>query len=353
MNLIKFFNTDNLRVKNVVTIGGGTGSFTLLSGIKKYPINICAIVSMADDGGSTGVLRDELGVLPPGDVRQCLVALSESPKELRDLMNYRFEEGGLKGHNFGNLFLSALEKISGNFLKGIERASVLLSVKGEVVPVTDRDTNLFIELKNGKVLNGENEINHSFEIEKRGIKRIYLSPSAKANKKAIQKILEADLIIIGPGNFYCSLVPNFLVKGISRAIIKSKAKVVLNCNLVNKKGQTENFSLENYVNSINGYIGKERIDFVTFNTNKPNEKLIKKYANQRELLVEMKNNKKLKRKYKIIRSDILSTKKPIYSQADILAKERSFIRHDSDKLAKILMMILELGEYENIIKKII
>lgn len=325
---------------NVVTIGGGTGSFTLLSGLKKYPVNISAIVSMADDGGSTGVLRDELGVLPPGDVRQCLVALSDSSEELRELMSYRFEEGGLKGHSFGNLFLSALEKINNSFSKGVEKASKILKVKGEVIPVTDQDTNLYMQLKNNKLLKGEEQINHNFEIEKTGISKNYLSPKARADKKAIQRIIEADLIVIGPGNHYCSVVPNFLVKGISEAIRRSKAKVVYNCNLVNKKGHTEKFSLEDYANSINRYIGKERIDFVTFNIKKPNSRLIEKYESQRELLIRIRDLDDPKRKYKIIYSDILSEKKPVYSKSDILAKQRSFIRHDSEKLAKVLMKII-------------
>jgi uncharacterized cofD-like protein len=328
--------------KKIVTIGGGTGSFTLLNGLKKYSVDISAIVSMVDDGGSTGILRDELGVLPTGDVRQCLVALSKSSKELRELMNYRFKEGGLKGHSFGNIFLSALEKINGSFSEGIETASKILNVKGEVIPVTNQDTNLFVELKNGKILKGEDEINHNFEIEKEGIKKIYLVPSARASKKAIQKILEADLIAIGPGNYYCSVIPNLLVKGISEAIIKSKAKVVFNCNLVNKKGQTEEFNLEDYVSSTNKFIGKERIDFVTFNMSEPGKELVKRYESQRELLVKVKNKKNPERKYKIISSDILSSKKPKYDKADVLAKDRSFIRHDSDKLAKVLVKILGL-----------
>lgn len=330
-----------MAIKKIVTIGGGTGSFALLNGLKKYPVDVSAIVSMVDDGGSTGVLRDELGVLPPGDIRQCLVALSESSKELRNLMNYRFEKGALKGHNFGNLFISALEKTEGNFSKGIETASKILSVKGEVIPVTNQDVNLFIQLKNNKILKGENEINHSFEIEKRGIKKIYLAPAAKANGKAVKKILEADVIIIGPGNYYCSVVPNLLVRGIPEAIIKSKAKVIFNCNLVNKKGQTENFSLEDYIVSINKFIGKERIDFATFNSRKPGKKLIKKYASQRELLVKMNKEKNISKKCKIIHADLLSPKKPNYAKSDVLAKERAFIRHDSDKLAKVLIRILK------------
>ncbi|HRY28055.1 MAG TPA: YvcK family protein [Candidatus Moranbacteria bacterium] len=326
--------------KKIVTIGGGTGSFTLLGGLKKYPVDISAIVSMMDDGGSTGILRDELGVLPPGDVRQCLVALSDSSEMLRKLMNYRFDKGGLKGHNFGNIFLSALEKINGNFSKGVEQASQILNVKGEVIPVTDDDTNLFLQLQNGKLIKGENEINHNFEIEKIGIKKIYLNPRAKASKKAVQRILEADLIVIGPGNYYCSIVPNFLVKGISEAVARSKAKVVFNCNLVNKRGQTEKFDLDEYLKSINKFIGKDRIDFVVFNTKKPSQDLIKKYANKGEHLIEIKKNN-LKRKYKIIRTNVLGKKEIEYNLADALLEERSLIRHDSEKLAKVLMKIVE------------
>lgn len=326
--------------KKIVTIGGGTGSFTLLGGLKKYPVDISAIVSMMDDGGSTGILRDELGVLPPGDVRQCLVALSDSSEMLRKLMNYRFDKGGLKGHNFGNIFLSALEKINGNFSKGVEQASQILNVKGEVIPVTDDDTNLFLQLQNGKLIKGENEINHNFEIEKIGIKKIYLNPRAKASKKAVQRILEADLIVIGPGNYYCSIVPNFLVKGISEAVARSKAKVVFNCNLVNKKGQTEKFDLDEYLKSINKFIRKDRIDFVVFNTKKPSQDLIKRYANKGEHLIEIKKNN-FKRKYGIIRANVLGKKEIEYNPADALADVRSLIRHDSEKLAKVLMKIIE------------
>jgi uncharacterized cofD-like protein len=329
-----------MKRKNVVTIGGGTGSFVLLSGLKKYPVNISAIVSMADDGGSTGVLRDELGVLPPGDVRQCLVALSESSSELRELMNYRFECGRLKGHNFGNIFLSALEKINQSFSLGVEEASKILKVKGEVIPVTDQDTKLYMQLKNGKILKGEDQINHNFEIEKLGIKKNYLNPKAKASKKAVQKIMEADLIIIGPGNYYCSILPNFLVEGISGAVFRSKAKVVFNCNLVNKKGHTENFFLEDYINSLNGYIGKERIDFATFNTKKPAQNLVRKYENRKELLVKKNEEKKTGKRCKIIEAEILSDEIPKYSKADKISSQRAFIRHDSDKLVEVLMKII-------------
>jgi uncharacterized cofD-like protein len=332
------------KVKKVVTIGGGTGSFMLLSGLKNYPIEISAIVSMADDGGSTGILRDELGVLPPGDVRQCLVALSGATDIMRELMTYRFEEGGLRGHNFGNLLLSALEKIKGNFSAGVEEAAEILNIRGEVIPVTNEKVNLFVLLKNGKSIEGENEINHNFEIEEIGIKKNYLFPQALANKKAVRRILEADLVVIGPGNHYCSILPNFLVKGISEALQKTKAKVVYNCNLVNKKGHTEKFALDDYVSMINGIIGKERIDFVTFNTKNPGKSLIKKYKDSEELLVKFDSMQIKKRSYAVIRTDLLSNKKLTYSKADVIAAQRAFIRHDSEKLARVLMAVLEAGK---------
>lgn len=342
-----------MREKNIVTIGGGTGSFMLLTGLKKYPVNISAIVSMSDDGGSTGILRDELGVLPPGDVRQCLVALSDSSEMLRELMNYRFERGGLKGHSFGNILLSALEKINGSFSQGVEEAVEILKVKGEVIPVTDESANLYIELKNGKKLKGENEINHNFEIEKEGIRKICLNPAVRANKKAIQKIKEADIIIIGPGNHYCSIIPNLLVRGIPEAIRKSRAKVVYNCNLVNKKGHTEKFSLDDYINSIEKIIGAKRIDFVIFNTQSPGKKLIQKYKSKKESLVEFQMDFRKKRSYRVVQADVLSGKNVKINKVDKISGTRSYIRHDSEKLAKIIMMILELGNYQNIINKII
>jgi uncharacterized cofD-like protein len=323
---------------NVVTIGGGTGSFMLLSGLKKYPINLSAIVSMADDGGSTGVLRDELGVLPPGDVRQCLVALSDSSEMLRRLMSYRFEEGGLKGHSFGNLFLSALEKITGNFSEAIKEAAKILDVKGEVVPVTEEDTSLVMELKNGKILKGEHEINLSKDVQRFGIKKNYLNPEAKANPRAIKKILEADMIIIGPGNHYCSIVPNFLAKGISEAIKKSRATVVFVCNLVNKNKHTEGFVLEDYVSEFNNLIGAERIDFVVFNVEKPSSKLLKVYVHAQESLVRATI---LAGRYKIIKAKLLSESLEKGSKADKLASQRSFIRHSGTKIAKVVMKILK------------
>ncbi|HBR71745.1 MAG TPA: hypothetical protein DEA27_02980, partial [Candidatus Moranbacteria bacterium] len=178
-------------------------------------------------------------------------------------------------------------------------------------------------------------------------------PEARANPEAINAIKKADLIIVGPGNHYCSIVPNFLVKGISRAIANSKAKVAYVCNLVNKKGHTEKFDLDDYVDSINKFIGKKRIDFVIFNSKKPNKKLIEKYKSHKELLIKFNPDAIKKRNYKVVKADVLNRKSSEYSKADVLAKQRAFIRHNSDKLAKVLMVLLELDEYKNIVEEII
>ncbi len=338
--------------KKIVTIGGGTGSFTLLSGLRDYPFDISAIVSMADDGGSTGRLRDELGVLPPGDVRQCLVALSEESKKLRQLFNYRFETGDLAGHTVGNIFLSALEKMEGSFSKGLDLAMKILRIKGKVIPVTNNNVNLFLKMKNGRVLKGENEINHNFEISKIGIDKIYLRPSAKANPLAIRAIREADIVVIGPGNHYCSIIPNLLVKGISKEICCTKAKVVYVVNLVNKKGHTDNFDLDQYVQSVNSFLGKARIDFVIYNTQRPSLFLIKKYRKRGETMVQFNPTKENERNFTIIKGQLLG-KTLIQNSADRISHVRSLIRHNSQKIAKIIRYISEMEDYDKTITEVI
>ncbi|MFZ2226271.1 MAG: gluconeogenesis factor YvcK family protein [Candidatus Moraniibacteriota bacterium] len=324
-----------MRKKNIVTIGGGTGSFVLLTGLKKYPVNLSAIVSMADDGGSTGILRDELGVLPPGDVRQCLVALSDSSQIMRELMNYRFDNGTLNGHSFGNLFLSALEKIKGNFLSGIEEASRILNIKGEVVPVINQAVRMHIELKNGKIIIGENNLDHNEEIRRIGLRKISLKPSVSANKKAVEKIKEADLIIIGPGDYYGSIVPNLLVRDIAKALKNSRAKIVYICNLTNKKGQTDGYNLESYVDGLNALIGLPRINLVIKNSGKIDPALIAKYEKREGKNSIVKETGEKSRNYEVIKATVIKNTKIATTQ-----KGQSFIRHDSEKLASSIIKIL-------------
>lgn len=329
--------------KRIVTIGGGTGSFTLLSGLKKYPVKLSAIVSMADDGGSTGVLRDELGVLPPGDVRQCLVALSQSSEEMRRLMNYRFSEGGLSGHSFGNLLLSALEKIHGSFSAGVDEAMKILNVSGEVIPVTNHDAKLRLKLCDGTVLEGEDAINHS-DIQRSGAEKMWYESRVGANKKALDRVASADAVIIGPGNHYCSILPNFAIASFARAVRESRAKVMYVANLTNKKGHTAGWTLKEYVVSLEQYIGKGRVNFVIANTKRPKKELIEKYerVEGKDLLVSCEREKSdADRAYKLALARVISDAVPTMQKGDAIASLRAFIRHDSDRLAKAIMLLLE------------
>src|SRR3989344_8497527 len=203
------------RGKRVVVIGGGTGVFTVLSGLRTYSLNLSAIVSMADDGGSSGVLREEFGILPPGDVRRALIALSDAEKTLADLFTYRFEEGaGLEGHTFGNLLLTALQRTTGSFERAIEEAGKILRIARDVIPVTLDDVRLKAWLKGGGVVYGEHAIDVPAGRKIARIVRIGLTPKARPNPRAIRAISSADLIVIGPGDLYTSLLPNLLVRGI-------------------------------------------------------------------------------------------------------------------------------------------
>ena len=334
-----------MKNKKIVTIGGGTGSFTLLSGLKNYQYDITAIVTMADDGGSTGKLRDELGVLPPGDIRQCLVALSDSSDKLRTLMNYRFDNGKLEGHNFGNLLLSALEKITGNFSSGVAEAIKILNVRGNVVPVSEDEMRLTIKLNNGKLLSGEKELDDNEEIRKVGIYDVRLSGRVRANKSAIEAINSAQFIIIGPGDHYGSIMPNLLVGGVNKAIRKSGAKVIFVAPLTNKRGQTNGFGVKDYLNSIEKKIGNGRIDFVIYNNKKPHKNILAKYEQKEGKNSLVKCDYEINKKYHIVEGDLLKKEKTNFVKGDKLAHTRAFIRHDSNKLARAITLITEYSEY--------
>lgn len=317
-------------MKKVVVIGGGTGNFTVLKGLKNFNIDISAIVSMADDGGSTGILRDELGVLPPGDVRQCIVALSNSSRLMRSLMNYRFENGGLEGHSFGNLLLSALEKVTGSFEKAVEEVSKIMFIRGKVIPVTTNQTRLKMVLKNRKVLEGEKEVYLSSEIDQ-GYDTIYLEPYPKANHEALSEIKNADIVILGPGGLHTSLIPNLLVDGIVEALNESHAKKIFIANLMNRNGQTTNFSVSDYLNELVRFMGKDLFDYIIVNKQQPPKELIEIYAQEGTLV----SNDLIDSR--VIEADLLGEvgKQPI---KDLI--KRNLIRHDSEKLAQELMKIV-------------
>lgn len=317
-------------MKRVVVVGGGTGNFVVLSGLKKHKVKLSAVVSMADSGGSTGLLRDELGVLPPGDVRQCLVALSNSSNLMRSLINYRFDGGGLKGHSFGNLLLSALEKVTGNFEKAVDEVGKILVISGKVIPVTTNHVHLQMVLKDGKMLVGESAIYKSTSIEN-GYSSIFLSPKPKANPKAIEEIEKADLIVMGPGGIYTSIIPNLLVEGVAKAICRSKAKKVFIVNLMNRKGQTSGYKSSDNLKEITKFLKRDVFDYIFVNRARPEKKLMDKYANEGEFI----DNDLFEKR--VVFSDFLGCLKD-KPKNDLI--ERCLIRHDSDKLAREILKIV-------------
>ena len=322
-------------MKKVVVIGGGTGNFVVLRGLRNYDVELSAIVSMADDGSSTGILRDELGVLPPGDVRQCLVALSDSSRLMRDLMNYRFENGGLQGHSFGNLLISALEKVTGSFEKAVEEAGKILTIKGKVIPVTTHKVRLKMILEDGSIINGEDKIDTSIAIDK-GYRQMYLEPHPQADQHAIDEIMNADLVVVGPGSIYTSLIPNLLVEGISKSLRDTKAKKVFVTNLVNKKGQTTTFKASDYLLEIKKFVGLDVFDHVIINDSKPADDLLELYSEEGNLV-----ENDLLADPRVIIANLLENKMTESDPNDPKSKHRTLIRHDAHKLARELMNILE------------
>lgn len=322
---------------DIVVIGGGTGSFTLLSGLKRYSTNLTAIVNMADDGGSTGLLRDELGVLPPGDVRQCLVALSDTQR-MRDLFNFRFEDGSLKGHSFGNLFLSAIEKMTNNFEDAVEIASEVLNVSGRVMPVTLDQARLIATTADGNKILGESAILESrlspqrpdFSFEK----HVGVNPAAR------DAILKADVVVIAPGNLYSSLTPNLIVDGVGQALKETKAKVVQVSNLVTKPGQTDGFTVSDYAAEVERLAGQgEILDFVIYNIGQPTEEMRETYIRDGEYLLAYDDNVLSQAHYTAIGRPLIDTTPVKYSKSDTIAHTRSLIRHDQDGIAREIMKI--------------
>lgn len=309
----------------VVVIGGGTGSFTVLKGLKGKVDDLSAVVSMFDSGGSTGILRDEFGILPTGDVRRCLIALADEGDDiLRQLFMFRFEEhSSLQGHSFGNLFLTALTEICGSEAEAIRQAARILRIKGHVLPVSFDNCHVFAELENGAVIKGETNIDVPRHDPNLRIVKSWLEPSASANQEAVDAILKADLVVIGPGDVFTSVIPNLLVKGIPEALKKSKAKKVYVCNVMTKFGETTNFKASDHLKEIIKYGGCP--DVVICNTAKGSPALVKKYASQNQFPVVVDDDAIAKLGVKILTGDVIYTPE--------------LIRHDGDKLAKFLLKL--------------
>ena len=315
-------------MKKVTVIGGGTGTFVVLSGLRDYPLKLSVIVSMMDSGGSTGKLRDQLGVLPPGDIRQCLVALSSAPKLWRELFLYRFEKGDLAGHNFGNILLAALEKNTGNYTEVIDWASKVLGTVGRVIPVTLKKSHLCVKFDTGEVLKTEGKIDNNHN-GKRRIVKAFLEPQVSANKIALEAIKDSNYIILGPGDIYTSIIPNLVVHSVKPAIQKSKAKLIYIVNLMTKKGQTTGFKASDHLREVEKYLGR-KVDFIILNSASTNPKVLKMYKEYGEIAV--KNDLGVGKR--VVRAKLLSHTTYISQKHD--KTKRSILRHDSRKLAKIL-----------------
>ncbi len=314
-------------MKNVVTIGGGTGTYTVLTALKDFDFNLSAVVSMCDDGGSTGQLRDDYGVLPPGDIRRSLIALSATSRSLRRLFDFRFKEGSLDGHNFGNLFLTALEKTEGSFHRAVLTASQLLNVKGRVIPVTLSNVRLQAELEDGQVISGETNIDIPKHNPKLKIKKVFLKPSAHPNRQALEAIREANLILIGPGDLYTSVIPNFLVRGIAKAIRQSRARKVFICSLMTKNGETNGYSVADFLEAAESYLGKNVIDYVLVNSKKPGYVRLKRYADENcQPVILPKDFKDKFSKATILKADVLT--------------KSGLIRHDPKKLGRQILNLI-------------
>ena len=323
-------------MKKVTVIGGGTGTFVVLSGLKEKQFDLGVIVSMMDSGGSTGRLRDQLEVLPPGDLRQCLVAMSEAPLLWRKLFLYRFENGDLKGHNFGNIFLSALEKVTDDYSEVLEQVSYVLKTKGPVLPVTFDKTTLCVEYESGTVLKGEGTIDEDNHEESRIVKA-FLEPSAKPNPQAIQRIIDSDVLVIGPGDLYTSIIPVLLVDGVKDAIVQSNPEIIYISNIMTKTGQTAHYKASTHVHDLEQYLGKEP-EYVVLNTEKiPNE--LEKWYNSHNEEVVCNDLHENGYRGRIVESQLLDNTEVEKSTSDTLS--RSLVRHDSHKLAEVLTSLIE------------
>jgi uncharacterized cofD-like protein len=316
--------------QKIVIIGGGTGTYVVGSGLKKYPVDLTAIVTVADSGGSTGRLRDEFGFLPVGDLRQALAAFAQEDEKawIRQLLLYRFEKGsGLEGHNLGNLILTALQDMTKSTAKAIEIASQIFALVGHIYPSTTTNIQLVTEFEDGSIVIGEHMLDDSPHAGKR-IVSLKTSPRARIYSKAKHAIIEADVIVIGPGDVYGSIAPNLIIEGSKRAFSKTSAKIVYVLNLMTRHAQTHGLTAKDHLRIIEAYIGKP-VDHVIANSKTIPEDILKKYASQHEYPVklDLKDSR-------IIKKPLIATTYTKTSAKDTVS--RSFLRHDPKILGQVL-----------------
>jgi uncharacterized cofD-like protein len=319
----------------VVAIGGGTGLSTMLRGLKAYTSNITAVVTVADDGGGSGVLRQELGMLPPGDIRNCILALADTEPIMEQLLQYRFKEGNLKGQSFGNLFLAAMDGISSSFKEAVKKMSHVLAVTGRVLPVTEEDVQLCAKLADGTVICGESKIGCHNDICKCKIDRVYLEPAdTRPVSEVLDAISDADLIVLGPGSLYTSIIPNLMVNGICTAIKKSKAIKVYVCNVMTQPSETDDYTVSDHIAALEKHSYKGIVDYCIVNNAAIPSELAEKYKNDGAEQVVIDGEKLTGSCIKLLEGDYVTIR-------------NGFIRHDHNKLAKT---IIDLAA-ENILAK--
>ena len=320
-----------LKAAKIVVIGGGTGLSVLLRGLKKYTSNITAIVTVADDGGGSGVLREDLGMLPPGDIRSCILALANTEPTMEKLLQFRFEDGSLKGQSFGNLFLAAMNEIYGSFEMAIKETSNVLAVTGKVLPMTLENVVLNAELENGSLVAGESRIPDIALEEGSAIKRVFLEPeNLSPLEEAVDSIRRADLIVLGPGSLYTSIIPNLLVDSIVDEIYKSRGKTVYIANVMTQPGETDGYTVYDHTKAVLNHTREDLLDYVIANIEPSPEAALKRYYSDGAKLVETNGcEEKLKDLgIKLLKNDLIEVKK-------------DYIRHDSDLLSQ---MLIELAE---------
>ncbi len=312
--------------KKIVVIGGGTGLSTMLRGIKKYTSQITAIVTVADNGGGSGKLREEMGIIAPGDIRNCIVALANTEPIMEKLLQYRFKEGTLQGQSFGNLFLAALTDVTGGFEEAVRVTSNVLAITGKVLPVTLEDVHLEATFDNGQWISGESEIVEYGKGSGHNITTIKLVPSMpQPAPEVIEALEDADLIILGPGSLYTSIIPNLLVKNISCYIREAKAEKLYVANLMTQPGETSDLSLERHLMILEGYLGKGVINQVIVNNEVIEETYLRQYLEDGASVLKVDEMHPIWDNIKIIEAPLVK-----------VDQDKKFIRHDADKLAKCI-----------------
>ncbi|MBN2097629.1 MAG: YvcK family protein [Candidatus Omnitrophica bacterium] len=315
----------------IVVIGGGTGLSTLLHGLKEYTSNITAIVTVADDGGSSGRLREQFGLLSPGDIRNCLVALADTEPLMRNLFQFRFDgKAELEGHSFGNLFITAMTKITGDFEKAVKESSKVLAIRGEVIPATLDQVNLIAEYQDGTKIEGESKISQ----EKKPIKRIYLNrKDCEPTPEAVNAIKQADIVVIGPGSLYTSIIPNLLIGGITKAILESRALKVYVCNIMTQSGETDNYKASDHVEALVAHARSKLFDYCILNLAQIPLEFVEKYKQEQAYPVVADVDKVREMGFSVVEENLLSAK--------------DYLRHDAQKVARIIVDLLEKNQKNN------